>query len=142
MDNTKEYAGSIQFLIDKVHELQSLIGSGEYAYKMESVLKNHASLFDRFCPHRIGDRVALSKDLGITQDAHPGWFPSRHFLIVGAVGTVLNADYYKTKFRFGVSFDDDSWIDREGVVRPRSDHQRGVYVLDEDVLEPFPLISF
>jgi hypothetical protein len=142
MGNTKEYADSIQQLIDKIHELQGLISSGEYAYKMEFVLKNHASLFDRFCPHKVGDRVALSKDLGITQDAHPGWFPSKHFLMVGAVGTVINADYYEEKFRFGVSFDDDSWIDLKGVVRPRPDHQRGVYVLSEDVLEPFPLVSF
>jgi hypothetical protein len=139
--NTKEYAESIQQLIDKICELQGLIVSGEYNYKVESVLKNHASLFDRFCPYKVGDRVALSKDLNLTQSGNPGWYGSRHFLVVGAVGTIVTADYSKNKFRFGVSFDDDSWIVDPGIVVPIPEGQRGVYALSEDVLEPFPLVS-
>lgn len=116
MSNTLEYAEYLKAIRVKVSELDSLLNK-ELDFKLNEVLESYASLFNRFCPYKIGDRVKLREDLTIRQNS--GWYGSRHFLVRGAIATVKTyGDYRQDLFYFGLEFDDESYINQHGEIRP------------------------
>ena len=119
MNTAESYAEFLLEVEAKVKDLQSLL-CRDFGYKLETVLTTHAQLFHRFCPYKIGDRVQLTRSFE-KQHGH-GWNASAHFLIEGAIATVINCDFRDGLFVFGLSFDDESWIDAQGVTRPTSNH--------------------
>jgi len=119
MNSAKNYAEFLLEVEAKVKDLQSLL-CREFGYKLETVLKTHAQLFHRFCPYKIGDRVQLTRSFE-KQHGH-GWNASAHFLIKGAIATVIDCDFRDELFVFGLSFDDESWIDAQGIAQPKSNH--------------------
>ena len=115
MTNTLEYAAYLNTVKAKVSELDNLL-SNEFGYKLNEVLQNYASLFNRFCPYKVGDRVQLKEDLDIPENS--GWYSSKHFLVKGAIATVKTCgDYRNDLFCFGLEFDDESYIDTHGEVK-------------------------
>jgi len=88
------------------------------------------------CPFSVGDRVRLTKTPEITQEKAWGWMGAKHFLVEGAVATVADREFHNGMFRFGLKFDDDSWINHhDGVVHPREEEKRGLYFFGEKSIE-------
>ncbi len=79
------------------------------------MVDSYVSMYKRFCPFKIGDRVELLADTD-TSNA-PGWDHCKHFLIKGAKATVMDRGYHKGYFSFDLSFDDESWL-KDGVPQP------------------------
>ena len=100
---SKEFAESMS---DLTHD--------SFEWGMQQMADSYMSMFERFCPYEVGDHVELLKDVPCAG----GWLACKHFLIRGAKGTIHARGYYDGKFSFDVIFDDESWIDDKGEVRP------------------------
>lgn len=133
MGTAQEYAQEIQQLYDKVTELEKAIPSS-FGYKLQTVIANYSSLFERFCPYQVGDKVKLTKTPVIEKNS--GWYGSRHFLIEGAIATITERDYYQGKFTFFLVFDNETWIDSQGVERAVTENNRHVFGFSEDWINP------
>ncbi len=131
MANTLEYAEYLTAVKTKASEIDNLLNN-EFGFKLNEVLQSYASLFNRFCPYKVGDRVQLKETLDIPEDS--GWYSRRHFLIKGAIATVREIGYRNDLFSFGLVFDDESYIHYQSKeVIPISD--KGVYYLSENEIE-------
>ena len=133
MSKVEKYVEEFQELYEACKDLEKKIPS-ECGWKLNEVLNSYKSLYDRFCPFKVGDRVELSHDPKISKDNAPGWMPCRHFLIKGAKGIIRGRSYYKENFVFEVEFDDESWIDRDGNVRLASERGKHVFSFSEKML--------
>jgi hypothetical protein len=90
------------------------------------------------CPHQPGDRVVLAQPPKITLEESWGWWPSRHFLIEGAAGTVKEIDWSGGRaghYSCAIDFDDESWIDCKGVAQPVSPERHHVFWMAASRLE-------
>lgn len=96
-------------------------------------LQQADKLWDR-CPFKEGDKAVLAKTPDIRPETSPGWMSSKHFLVEGALATVASVGFYDGQFRFGLMFDNETWIDREGIQRP-VDNQY-VYTFGEKWIKP------
>ena len=133
MSNTKDYATHLLKVEEHARELQSLL-TQEFGYKLTTVLSSYHCLFDRFCPYKIGDRVQLTKEPEILSSS--GLYYFKHFLIKGAIATVESQDFRDGKFRFGLIFDDESWISRmDGTITKAYPAPHHVFGFSEDYLE-------
>jgi hypothetical protein len=112
----QDYAKDLTKIYDLTEELVSLV-KNECQYKLKNVLTSYCDLFDRFCPYKIGDEIVLTATPEISRQSAPGWLPSKHFLIAGAVGVVKSVEYKNNKFVVWVTFESQSWIWR-GKVNP------------------------
>jgi hypothetical protein len=86
-------------------------GGDSYALKASrDVIFGIVERFLADAPFHVGDRVELTMTPEITQDS--GWRGSKHFLIKGARGIVLEVDFDpERKTLFGlVEFDDETYI--------------------------------
>lgn len=113
METAKEYAEALIADAKKIEEIEEDLRrllTREYRYKLSRILENHQSMFDRFCPFKIGDRIQLTAAPEISDKVSWGWLGSEHFLVPGSVGTIASLDFSKDLFVFGVIFDNESWI--------------------------------
>jgi hypothetical protein len=132
MSNTPKYIGELDDIKAKVAELDRLLNAG-IGFKLSEVLSSYASMFNRFCPYKVGDRVQLRETLNITEG---GWYPCRHFLIKGAIATVKECGYRDDSFTFGLVFDDESDIHyRTGEIVPAKDDEKHLFTLPENKIE-------
>lgn len=108
--------------------------NNEFEWKTDQIIKTYESLFDRFCPFKIDDRVELVKDIDITKA--PEWKGCAHFLKKGEKATVKNRGYYtdKNEFCFDVMFDNESYIDNNGDKNPIPDKDKHTFFLLESHL--------
>jgi hypothetical protein len=91
------------------------------------------ALLAKQLPYNRGDRVRLVK----APKCEGGWNASKHFLVVGAIGTVeaVEIDYLMHDWSVSVRFDDESWVasndfpphHRKGDVVPVPPERRHVY---------------
>lgn len=134
MSNTLKYVNDLNNIKAKVNELDRLLNGGELGFKLNEILESYASLFNRFCPYKVGDRVQLTEDLDIPEDS--GWYSSKHFLIKGAIATVKAVGYRDDLFSFGLVFDDESWVHyRTGEIIPTEEDQKHLFYLSENSIE-------
>jgi len=129
MNNTLEYVAYLNTVKIKTAELDNLLNN-EFGFKLKEVLQSYASLFNRFCPYKVGDRVQLKEDLDIPQGS--GWYGSKHFLVKGAIATVKDCGYRSDLFFFGLEFNDESYIDRLGEISPVT--AKHLFYLSEDLI--------
>lgn len=135
MTGSKNYAEDLVTLIQKIDDLKVTMNRGEHYHKFESVINSYGSIFNRFCPYVIGDRVRLIKAPVINDRVAPGWMGCEHFLIEGALGKITDTGYDEGKFVFGVEFDDDSYIHfQTGEVVPTSPNKRYSFRFSEEDL--------
>ena len=133
MSNTLEYVEYLKVVKAKTSELDNLL-SNEFGFKLSQVLESYTSLFGRFCPHKIGDRIQLKETLDIPEGS--GWYGSKHFLIEGAIATVRTCEYRNNSFCFGLVFDDESYVDyRSGEIKPEPEDDKHLYYLSEEKIE-------
>lgn len=104
----QELIDTIQYTKFSFSEIVTALKAGEEYRK---------ALLER-APFKRGDVVVLTETPEINDETSWGWMPARHFLIKGAVGRVDEVTYYEESFRAGVLFDDESWIDRDGLRHP------------------------
>ena len=129
MTDTLAYVAYLNDVKTKASELDNLLNN-EFGFKLNEVLQSYTSLFNRFCPYKVGDRVKLKSDLNISDNS--GWQSSKHFLIKGAIATVKDCGYRNDLFFFGLEFDDESYIDRLGEISPVT--AKHLFYLSEDLI--------
>ena len=83
-------------------------------YEVEQLKTYTEALFTKFAPLQIGGRVALLKDVIMTEN-NTGWAHCKCFLLKNAIGTVVELDYSKkhNNFIIDVVFDVESYIYNE-----------------------------
>lgn len=123
----------LQELVDVHKNLSALQKKVEdlSGYRIERIQESQASMFDRFCPFKVGDRVELAETINMEEGS--GWSRSRHYLVKGSPAVVSHRGYYKERFTFEVTFDLESWIP-SGFSMPRFPHPvsgRHLYCLNE-----------
>lgn len=119
----------IKDIIEGVKTLENL-SQGNLSH-WRYVLENANSIWQR-CPFKVGDRVMLTKTPDINPQTSWGWMGAKHFLVQGAKATVEEREFYNGQFRFGLFFDDESWIDHRGILRPVD--RKGLYCFGESWL--------
>ena len=138
MEAAHKYVESLLASSTKIDQIEKDINDlvrGEYRYKLDFILKTYVSLFDRFCPFKVGDRVQLKQAPEISKDVAWGWLGAKHFLIVGAVATVTSLDYRGSSFLFGLKFDDESFIGLGDKLQLVEEDRRSIFMMSENFLE-------
>lgn len=126
---------------DSFKEISKLLEQGPSDYYFDKLEIMQRMLFDRFSPYKVGDRVRLTRTPEITEEKSWGWLGSKHFLIEGATAVVREIDIrkYKSddsgKFVYGLHFDNESWVDKDGQINMIADDRRALYTFGEDWLE-------
>ena len=112
--------GQLKEIIGKFREIEQICGSvSSLEYELECLIEAHRLLLTEYVPFKVGDRVELSQTPEIPSDS--GWACSKHFLVEGAAGEVKSSEVTSTgNIWYNVEFDDESWVDRNGVVLPVS----------------------
>jgi hypothetical protein len=119
MSDVERYAKQMLSTVSKAKELVTEMNvgmGGSTEWCVGQVIESYLSMFDKYCPYKVGGRVKLKKALKIGRDS--GWWGCRHFLIKGAEGTVVKRGYGGKGFLFDIAFDDESWIDSKGTRLP------------------------
>jgi hypothetical protein len=122
----------IQKIIDGLEKIGSIFGCSLIEWR--HILQSANSLWSK-CPYQIGQAVQLNKTPEITQEKSWGWMGSKHFLIKGAVAHIKTREFYDGRFVFGLNFQDESWIDFEGKIHPKT--EESIYCFGESWLEAF-----
>lgn len=120
-------------LIDKLKQVAKLFNYSmqDHIYSLEC-----ANTIWLRCPFSVGDRVVLTMTPEITEEKRWGWMGAKHFLVKGAVATVAEREFYDGTFKFGLKFDDDSWINStDGSINPIEEKNRGLYYFSEKNIE-------
>jgi len=96
-------------------------------------VQSYISMFDRFCPHKEGDNVRLSKDYPVEKNS--GWWCSRHLMKKGTKATIVERGYSDGKFTFGIQFKDgNTWIDPDSDEIRLSNREGGIFTFREEDL--------
>jgi hypothetical protein len=107
------------------------LATGPLDYNLKKLVKARELLLTRFAPFKVGDRVTLAKELYVAPDS--GWIFCKHFLVPGSVGRVKDSDCDADgRLRFFIEFENQTWIDREGVEQPMD--KKSLFCLFEDQL--------
>ena len=135
MSDVEKYANDLIEAVNLAKEFHTSISKrfgGSFDWSMEQVMESYLSLFDRFSPYRIGDRVKLVKTCDV--DECSGWYNSKHYLVKDSKATVKGRGYSKGEFTFDIMFDNETWIDRGGCERKVS--QKHLFGFRESMLVP------
>lgn len=116
----------------KIESGMSTLRGGPINWFVDQLIAAYDLVLNRFSPYKVGARVTL-------REPHPApgnWQQSKHFLVPGEPATVelidLRAD---GRLVFYCVFDNETWIDEQGVKRPPSSKHN--YVLFEDEICEF-----
>jgi hypothetical protein len=109
----------LQGIINAVEQLEKVTGGHLGCWK--TYLKDANTIWQK-CPYKMGDRVALTKTPIINKNEGWGWLGSKHFLVQGAIATIVERDFHDGHFIFGLHFDDETWIDNNGNKQPVDRH--------------------
>lgn len=112
-DTVKEAAKIIQQGMD-------MLRGGPLSFYLEEICGAVEYLMDRYSPIKAGDRVELIETPEISETVSWGWLSAKHFLVAGARGAVDHVECGSDGIRVYVVWDDESWIDRDGMRRPVS----------------------
>lgn len=136
MSDVERYADDLKMLVNEARKFQGQVNGafgGSMPWGIEQLTDCFRSMFDRFSPFSVGDRVQLKETPKIQEGS--GWYHCRHFLIKGAVGTIACRGYSDGAFTFDVTFDDESWIDRLGEKHLTNANERHTFHFSETWLE-------
>ena len=137
MADVEHYADELMRVSKLAKELVNAISGacgGSFQWGVDEIAKSYKSMFDRFCPYNVGDRVELTRTPSAALDPTSGWYQSRHFLKEGSHGTVMGRGYSGNNFAFDVMFDDESWMDAKGIIHPMEPEHKHVYRIYDEQL--------
>src|SRR5258708_7658 len=107
---------SLPEIIDLIKSIEKLsnghLGNARWALECANSLWQRA-------PFQVDDRVKLNTTPEISAEKSWGWMGAKHFLIEGALATVHHREFYDGQFVFGLAFDDESWINHDGIKHMR-----------------------
>jgi hypothetical protein len=103
-------------------------------YTMEKHAAAYDLLLTRYAKFHTGDLVQLGCTPVINKTNAPGWLGSKHFLIIGARGTVRDVDMRDGVFYYQVVFDAESWLDDKKIERAVIPDNRHSYCMPEKYL--------
>lgn len=86
---------------------------------------------------KVGDQVQLTKTPEIGPHKAPGWQGSKHFLKKGSKAIIHSIEYngHYNRYSYQLIFNDESWIDLAGFVRPIKEKDKHVYNFSENYIE-------
>lgn len=120
----------------KLAEVMSPLFGQFYARgsSLETALEELVYSFDN-CLFKVGDKVKLSTTPVIDNYTNWGWIAHKHFLVEGSIATIHSRGIHKGKFRYGVIFDDESYIhyDTKQTIFVGLD-KRSIFTIPEDWL--------
>lgn len=118
--------------VEQLRSVGKLFGVGysAHVYSLETLV----ALFG-LAKFKVGDRVRLSRAPEISSEKSWGWMGAKHFLVAGAVATVQTVEARRDPpgFCYGLTFDDESWVDSKGDRRPVD--RPSLYVFGESSLD-------
>jgi hypothetical protein len=127
IDKLREAAKALQFAM-------RLFDSGPLDYHLLELSAAYELLMSRYAPFKVGDRVRLLRAPDFNKS--PGWRGCEHFLVAGANGEVRTAECGSDGFRFGVVFDEESWVNcHDQSVHPIGEGNRHQFSFGEGWLE-------
>lgn len=118
MTDTLETANNLKKVSKLAKEFSKSISracGGSFECDIEQMVDSYISMYERFCPFEVDDRVELVEDVDTSDFS--GWEPCKHFLVKGAKATVHDRGYRNGHFTFSVVFDDETWL-KDGVPQP------------------------
>jgi hypothetical protein len=118
-------------------EGMSLLDSGPLDYYLRRLTACYRALLT-LAPYQKGARVCLTKTPMISDKERWGWLCGKHFLMTGAVATVVNVEHDGVRFSYDLVFDADSWVDHHKVIHPRPESQRGTFCFEAEWFERLP----
>lgn len=119
-----------------MREAHGLLGRGPLDYYLIELAAAYDLLMTAYAPFKVGERVALTHTPEISEKVAWGWLGAKHFLKIGAQGTVKTSGCGTGGFTFGIEFDDDTWMDRNGDKHPAD--TKGVYNFSARSLRSVP----
>lgn len=87
-----------------------------------------------FSKFKEGDRVKMAATVPVNEKEAPGWWCYRHLLTKGSRATIKEVDWYEGSFRYRVLFEENSWMDDQGKIKPCSS-EPGLFTLSEKWLK-------
>ena len=130
IENIKKATGLLR-------EGMDLLASGPLDYYLTELAAAHELLMSRYAPFKVGDKVELAVTPTINEETDWGWLRSKHFLRKGAKGVVVSATCGTRGFRFGVVFDEETWISPvDKLERGVEKDKRHEFVFGESSLTP------
>jgi hypothetical protein len=137
-EGNKKTFEHVDKVIAAVNTFADVVRYSEHKFHWERMQTYARALFDR-APFKPGDRVRITKDPNITQEKSWGWMGAKHFLVVGALGTVRYVDFYDGHFCADVIWDDESWISStDKTLHPVPLEDRALYRFWETKIERVP----
>jgi hypothetical protein len=109
MDQKKieEITRGLEGVRDAMKNLDNVLSGGPASYYYERIIDYYKGCM-KAAKFKVGDRVELKEDC-------KHWDHHKHYMIKGALATVISADYYKGNYRYEIEFDDETWINMDGV---------------------------
>jgi hypothetical protein len=132
MANIEDYLDRWTEADKHITAVRDMFSNGPMTFCISEIVNCHKSLFDRFCPFKVGDRVQLAKTPKI--DGSSGWAGSKHFLKKGARAFIRERGYSEGQFTFVLVFDEDSWLDLDQVIHKREGDRKGGYTFSEKII--------
>ena len=130
IENIKKATGLLR-------EGMQLLATGPLDYYLTELVAAHDLLMDRYAPFKVGDKVELAVTPTISEEVAWGWLGAKHFLKKGATGVVVSATCGARGFRFGVVFDEETWISPvDKLEKEVEKDKRHEYVFGESSLTP------
>lgn len=89
------------------------LGNLQLLYWLKQLQLAYDMLLERYAPLKVDDRAYLISTANLDGEHAPGWQGCFHFLRLGAACVVREVKVIDGHWRFFVTFEEESWIDRD-----------------------------
>lgn len=125
----KDWNGMLEY----INNIPNFNESGFYIRETTDFID---TMFKRFCPFDVGDKVKLTKTPIINEKESGGWMGFKHLLKKGCVGKIDEVGFSNSKFCFIFIPDRSTWIDSTGKEHLyEEDNRKPRFSFNEDWLE-------
>lgn len=123
---------------DLINEASRIFAGGPLDYYVRTLVECVDYARNNLAKFKVGDRVTLTE---APETKGTGWQSSSHFLVPGEPAIVRSVNMSGNGFWYAIEFDNESWIDHDGISHPRGtvvpieEKNKHVYAFSERVLE-------
>jgi hypothetical protein len=112
MDEDKAKKVLIRFKDLQKISSEVLGNGGEYnGYNdIETILNQFLGVF-KLSKYQVGQSCILNHTPPINHHTNWGWLSAKHFMISGAQCTIISRHFINGKFKYGVNFTEESYLD-------------------------------
>jgi hypothetical protein len=130
--DTQALRSGLENLQKAVRDLEGL----QLPYQVGNLIAAYEMLVTRYAPLKVGQRACLVSDEGLNAVFAPGWVGCFHFIQVGAACRVEEVSVIGGKWRFLVTFEQESWMGDDKQVHYVYDPNRHWFSFGEQHLAP------